>query len=381
MAQGVLQILAKLSISQWLFLGQLPQFGFCQLEQLLDRLGEHFLELFHFSATELHNLGFSVTQAEQFQSYQANTRVCKALSWLEQSPSHHLLTLADNAYPWLLKQTVRPPLFLFCKGTPHILGQEQIAIVGSRAPSVTGKKIAQQLAGELSQLGWTITSGLALGIDGLAHRGALNHKGSTVAVLGCGLDTLYPKRHITLANELLEHQGCLVSEFFPGEQPLAKNFPRRNRIISGLSLGCLVIEAAIKSGSLITAKFALEQGREVFAVPGSIYNSMSQGCHFLIKQGAKLVERAEDINEEFQNLSFWQAKKSQKNTEKSQLNPLATDKLLDSVGFEVTSIDVISERSELPVEVVLAQLLEYELRGLITATSGGYVKLGGKSHV
>lgn len=381
MAQDVLQVLAKLSLPQWLFLAQLPKFGFVQLEQLLARLGEQFLDLFELPVAELKSLGFDSDQAAQFQHYQVTPRVCLALKWQQQAEYHHIVTLADNAYPPLLKQIARPPFLLFCKGELKSLLSQQMAIVGSRAPTATGKQLTTQFAGELSACGWTITSGLALGVDGLAHQAALANKACSVAVLGCGLDMVYPRRHLKLADELIAHQGCLLSEFFPEEQPLAQNFPRRNRIISGLSLGCLVIEAAIKSGSLISARFAVEQGREVFAVPGSLYNTLSGGCHFLIKQGAKLVETVDDINEEFQNLSFWQEQPGQKNIEKSQLNSLATDKLLDSVGFEVTSIDVVSERSGLPVEVVLAQLLEYELRGLVTTTSGGYIKLGGKSHV
>jgi len=381
MAQDVLQILARLSLQQWLFLAQLPRFGFGHLEKLLDTLGEEVPAIFHMSAKQLTTLGFNPTQAKAFQYYASNPRVSKALQWQRQGDNRHILTLSDNMYPALLKQISRPPLLLFCKGEIASLVLPQMAVVGSRAPTSAGKQLASQLAAELSLYGWAVTSGLALGIDGLAHKAVLANQGSTVAVLGCGLDLVYPRRHQALAAELVANQGCLVSEFFPEEQPLAQNFPRRNRIISGLSLGCLVIEATIKSGSLITARFALEQGREVFAVPGSVYNSLSAGCHYLIKQGAKLVEAIEDINEEFHNLSFWQAQKPQKNIEKSQLNSLATDTLLDSVGFEATSIDLVSERSGLSVEVVLAQLLEYELRGLVTATSGGYMKLGGKSHV
>ncbi|MCV6576202.1 MAG: DNA-processing protein DprA, partial [Cohaesibacter sp.] len=182
-------------------------------------------------------------------------------------------------------------------------------------------------------------------------------KGQTLAVLGSGLNVLYPRRHGKLAGHILEQGGCLVSEFWPDEPPLAHHFPRRNRLISGLSLGCLIVEAAIKSGSLITASYALEQGREVFAIPGSIFNPLSRGCHFLIRQGAKLVEEVSDINEEFQNLNFWQQEEEKKNSQKSSGQPLATDKLLDSVGFEATSIDVITQRSGLSVTTVLAKLL------------------------
>jgi DNA processing protein len=219
---------------------------------------------------------------------------------------------------------------------------------------------------------------LAIGIDGLAHQGAILGSGLTIAVLGTGIDYTYPRRHVQLAQQILEMGGTLISEFAPYTPVRPENFPRRNRIISGLSLGTLVVEAAIKSGSLITARYAIEQDREVFAIPGNIHNPLSKGCHYLLKQGAKLVEDLGDINEEFQNLSIWKEHSSENKTQKNVNQGLATDLLLDSVDFEATPLDIVAERSGMPVSLVMSQLLEYELRGLVTAVQGGYLKLGAK---
>jgi DNA processing protein len=203
-------------------------------------------------------------------------------------------------------------------------------------------------------------------------------EGKTIAVLGTGIDQIYPRRHYELAARIIENNGTIISEFAPETPVRPDNFPRRNRIISGLSVGTLIIEAAIKSGSLITARYALEQDREVFAVPGNINNPLSQGCHYLIKQGAKLVACVEDINDEFQNLKIWKESESAKKLQINATESLASDLLLDSVDFEVTPLDVVAERSGIPVAQVMSQLLEYELRGLVTAVSGGYLKLGEK---
>ncbi|MCI0655067.1 MAG: DNA-processing protein DprA, partial [Methylococcaceae bacterium] len=219
--------------------------------------------------------------------------------WLNQ-PGHQAITLHDSRYPARLKEIAVPPPLLFVSGDPALLSTPQLSIVGSRNPSPSGVGTARNFAAALSGAGLCITSGLALGIDASAHEGSLNAGGKTVAVLGTGPDRVYPARHKQLAWKIAE-KGCLVSEFPPGTRPKACNFPRRNRIISGLSLGVLVVEAAIQSGSLITARLALEQGREVFAIPGSIHNPLARGCNALIKSGAKLVETAQDILEELHN--------------------------------------------------------------------------------
>jgi len=220
----------------------------------------------------------------------------KELDWLQQSPNHHVLTLSHH-YPPALKQIHDPPPLLFVMGHPEILYQPQLAMVGSRNPSPTGSETAYHFARVFDRTGLRITSGLALGIDAASHRGALQESGQTIAVLGHGLGTIYPACHRKLACAIAEH-GALISEFPLDSRPHKSNFPRRNRIISGLTLGTLVVEATLRSGSLITARLALEQGRDVFAIPGSIHNPLARGCHALLAQGAKLVETPDDVTEE-----------------------------------------------------------------------------------
>ena len=206
----------------------------------------------------------------------------------------HIVTIVDDAYPHMLKEIADPPLALFCRGNVALLGRKQIAIVGSRKPSQQGEKTAQRFAEQLSCLGVVITSGLAYGIDVAAHRGALAGTGETIAVLGCSANRVYPAAHERVARHIIE-RGLVVSEFPPGARLYPSNFPQRNRIVTGLASGTLIIEAAMKSGSLISARLATEQGREVFAIPGSIYNANSRGCHHLIDQGAKLTLDVNDI--------------------------------------------------------------------------------------
>ncbi len=223
------------------------------------------------------------------------------LAWLQENPSRQLLALGQENYPYLLSEISDPPLLLYLQGDAELLHKPQLAIVGARRPTAMGLSDARAFAGALTELGWTITSGLAEGIDAAAHQGALQANGKTLAVLGTGLDRCYPARHKSLQQAVAE-AGLLVSEYPLGTPPRGPNFPRRNRIVSGLSVGLLVVEAALKSGSLISARLASEQGREVFAIPGSIHQSQSKGCHQLIKQGAKLTETVMDMHEE---LSHW----------------------------------------------------------------------------
>jgi len=280
-----------------------------------------------------------------------------------------VLCYFESQYPELLKQISSPPLLLFCKGQVDLLSTPQIAIVGSRSATPNGLTTASELAYELVENGVTVTSGLALGVDGAAHKGALASNGRTIAVLGTGIDVVYPKRHGVLF-EKIKQSGLLVSEFLPGSKPQASNFPRRNRIISGLSLGVVVVEAEIKSGSLITTKYALEQNREVFAVPGSIHSALSKGCHFLIKQGAKLIENVDDILEEvsiFPKSCLYINREQEKNKEE--------DPILEQLGFEVTPVDVIAQRVQLPIEQILPRLLDLELEDKIERVIDGYIKL------
>ncbi|WP_039669637.1 DNA-processing protein DprA [Coxiella burnetii] len=283
------------------------------------------------------------------------------------APNHHILTLDHPSYPTLLKEIPDPPKKLYIMGDPLILNQPQFAIVGSRNPTVTGCEIAQEMAEKLVQAGFHITSGLALGIDAASHRGALKAGGKTIAVLGSGLTNIYPRRHHRLA-EQISQKGALVSEFPLTMPPLPTNFPRRNRIISGLSLGTLVVEATLGSGSLITAKLAAEQNREVFAIPGSIRNPLSQGCHALIKEGAKLVDSIGDIIAE---LSYEATGAS------APIQALDKNehKLLECIGFEVTSIDQLIARSGFSASIVASLLLRIELQGHIKSTPGGVIRV------
>ena len=288
-----------------------------------------------------------------------------ALKWLEE-PANDLVTLADEDYPRLLLNVPDPPPFLYLRGNRSLLGRQAIAIVGSRNATPQGIENARNFARVLSDAGLCIVSGLALGIDAAAHEGGLSGASGSIAVVGTGIDVSYPARNAGLAREL-EGRGLIVSEFALGTPPLGTNFPRRNRIISGLSLGCLVVEAGIRSGSLITARHALEQGREVFAIPGSIHSPLSKGCHTLIKQGAKLVECAHDILDELE----WQATPIPAPRSRAQGAELTEGALLDSFGFDPVSIDALVKLSGLTSDAVCAMLLQLELAGRVASLPGG----------
>ncbi len=294
------------------------------------------------------------------------------LAWLER-PGNHLLQLADTRYPPLLRQIPQPPPLLFVHGEPDSLRTPQLAIVGTRNPTPPGRETARHFAAHLAEGGLTITSGLALGIDAAAHQGALASGGRTIAVMGTSLDRVYPAKHRDLAHAIAE-SGALVSELPIGTAALAENFPRRNRLISGLALGVLVVEAAIQSGSLITARLALDQGREVFAIPGSIHNPLVKGCHALIRQGAKLVETATDILEELDALA---AVITDEPAASSALAETASRldedyrQLLAAMGDGPVGVDLLVERCGLTAEAVSSMLLILELEGYATAVPGG----------
>jgi DNA processing protein len=289
------------------------------------------------------------------------------LTWLQQE-NNTIITFDDPLYPLQLKEIADPPPVLFVKGNSGLLSLPQIAIVGSRNPSSLGEETAYNFASSLCLHGFVITSGLALGIDSAGHRGALSAEGHTIAVAGTGLDRVYPARHKELANEIVI-SGAIVSEFPPGTTAKADHFPRRNRIISGLSRGLLVVEAAIQSGSLITARMALEQNREVFAIPGSIHNPLARGCNALIREGAKLVETSHDILEEL--IQFNQQDEKLPQLAAQSTLDLEQQTLLNRVMFSPTSIDYLVENSGKTVEVISSMLLILELHGYIEATSGG----------
>lgn len=324
------------------------------------------------------------------------------LAWLAASPQHHILTWDDPDYPTCLKCTDTPPPILFVNGQVSCLNDPQIAIVGSRTPTANGKQLAYEFAYHLAQTGLCITSGLALGVDGESHRGALAANAPTIAVTATGLDRVYPATHRDLAHQIAKH-GALVSEFPIGIEARSQNFPRRNRIISGLSVGTLVVEAALNSGSLLTAEHALEQGREVFAIPDSIHNPLAKGCHYLIRQGAKLVEHADHILEEIAPVLDI-PKKAQDipsplgidNTVANNLSllhnsstPSVTTLLVDEKTLDheyqqllaeipptSIAVDQLIHRTGLTADTISSMLLMLELQGYITANGNGrYTRL------
>jgi DNA processing protein len=304
-------------------------------------------------------------------------QVGQELAWLA-LPHSHVVTQADTDYPPLLREIADAPVLLFLRGERSVLLEPQIAVVGSRNPTPGGCDNAREFARALADAGLIITSGLALGIDACAHRGALEAGGRTIAVAATGLDRVYPARHRDLAHEIVS-QGAIVSEFPLGSPPKREHFPRRNRIISGLSVGVVVVEAALQSGSLITARLGTEQGREVFAIPGSIHSPLARGCHALIRQGAKLVETARDILEELGPLVSAQISGHRRNANESR--PAVSDSLsrdcqefariLPHFGHDPVTIDTLVERSGLTPDAISSMLLQMELHGLIEVCPGG----------
>jgi DNA processing protein len=301
--------------------------------------------------------------AERLATHDARTEIDAALAWAAQA-GNHILTLADAAYPQTLLTAADPPVLVYAKGNIALLNRPAFAIVGSRNATKQGEANAAAFAQALAAAGLTIVSGLAAGIDAAAHHGALPEVSSTIAVVGTGCDRIYPARNEALAREIAA-KGVVLSEFAVGTPPLAANFPRRNRIIAGLARGCLVVEAAQQSGSLITARLSAEAGREVFAIPGSIHSPQSKGCHALIKQGAKLVESARDILEELR----WE-----KIVNPGTLAPVAeaeTDPVLVALGGDPCDLDTLVDRTGLAVDALLARLLPLELDGRISQLPGG----------
>lgn len=291
------------------------------------------------------------------------------VEWLQNS-GNYLLSLADAAYPQSLLTIPDPPILLYVKGHLALLAAPTIAVVGSRNATAQGISNAEKFSESLSLGGLCISSGLAAGIDSAAHAGALRGTGSTIAVIGTGADIVYPARNRQLAHQIVEH-GCLISEYPLGMPAIAGNFPRRNRIISGLAQGVLVIEAAAQSGSLITARMAAEQGREVFAIPGSIHSPLAKGCHQLIKQGAKLVESAQDILDE---IRFSPSKPVSPVLTVESVDTISFDKLLTIIGYDPVHIDVLAMRSGDDVMALSAQLLDLELQGHIEVLPGGLIQ-------
>ena len=360
------------TLKHWLALYHTPGVGAVTFHQLLETF-PNLQALPHTDSETLHTLGLSWKTIDALQHPDASA-ITRDLEW-QDKPGNRIMTCHDPDYPMLLSQLESPPPLLYIHGQTSILSEPLLAMVGSRNPSASGVRTATDFARHLSAAGLVISSGLALGIDAACHQGALDAGMPTVAVMGTGLDRVYPARHRDLARQIAE-QGALVSEFPIGTAPRAENFPRRNRIISGMSLGTLVVEAAIRSGSLITARYAGDQGREVFAIPGSIHNPLARGCHQLIRQGAKLVETAQDVMDELGMLadSCYQADPTPLDTEAAdkslKLDP-DYQQLIDFIGFDSTSIDQLVCSSGLTPAEVSSMLLQLEMSGYIASNHGG----------
>ena len=348
-------------LTDWLRLTLIPGIGGETQRQLLKAFGTP-EAIFSAPPSALRScLGGGMI--DRLLTHAAADDIALALGWAQQ-PGNYILTLGDATYPQALLSAADPPVLLYAKGAIELLNRPAIAIVGSRNATKQGEANAAAFSATLAGAGLTIVSGLAAGIDAAAHRGALKEAASTIAVIGTGIDRIYPARNEGLAREIAE-SGCILSEFPLGTPPIANNFPRRNRLIAGLARGCLVVEAAKQSGSLITARLAAEAGREVFAIPGSIHSPQSKGCHALIKQGAKLVESAQDVLEELR----WE-----KVVNPAALPPVPeaeTDPLLIALGGDPCDLDTLATRSGLPADALLARLLPLELDGRVAILPGG----------
>lgn len=370
-----------------------PRLGTVSIQKISQFLALPIYEIPKLSQHDLLQLGLKLKQIKALHSPD-EAKILRTVEYLEQNASVHLLMQHEASYPPHLLLCHGAPLFLFVEGNPELLSAPQIAIVGSRFATSYGKQHARRIAAELAQNQWVVTSGLAQGIDAQAHRGTLQFIGATIAVLGHGLESMYPKFHVLLRQQIVTAGGAIVSEFLPFEGANPIHFPKRNRIISGLALGTLVVEAKAKSGSLITAQQALQENRDVFALPGAAGSEAAQGCHALIKEGAILVENAGDIMCHYPSLqksgkvSAFNVVNNIENRDSGLINEnnvetssdnsrvcLANSDLLASVGYELTELETIVAKTRLTVPTILARLLEFELSGHIHAVPGGYVRV------
>lgn len=353
-------------IAAWIRLLETPGVGRESARKLLAAFGSPQAIFAASTSARREVIGPTIASALAVSSEAIDNTVATTLAWLdEKSPeARAVVTLGDAHYPAALLHSADPPLLLYAQGRRELLQAESIAVVGSRNPTPQGSENAHAFAAHLSRAGLTVVSGLALGIDGAAHAGGLEGGSSTIAVVGTGLDRVYPRRHLELAHRIAT-EGLIVSEYALGTPPLSENFPPRNRIIAGLTRGTLVVEAALPSGSLITARLATEAGREVFAIPGSIHAPQSRGCHALIKQGAKLVDRAEDILEELRMPA---------RAVETDAAPAAADRkedpLLAALGFEPVTLDALVARTGCPPAELSARLLDLELEGRVSRLPG-----------
>lgn len=377
----------------WLKIARTPGLNGRRLLELLPAVGGADA-LCAMPAKHLSQLGLEPAQVQALREPDP-ARLAQDRDWLK-GADHHLLGIGDPDYPALLQQIPGPPAVLWVRGDPSVLWQPQIALVGSRNPTPGGRDHAHEFAATLARAGWAINSGLAAGIDVAAHQGAMDAEGLTIAVLGTGPDQVYPARHAAVA-EAIARRGALVTELPPGSPPRKQHFPSRNRIIAGLSLGVLVVEAALNSGSLITARLAAEQGREVFALPGSLHNPMVKGCHRLIKQGARLAESTTDITESLAPMAGELARALQRrlagdgregreesaaadtdlppdeNADDDLLLDEDYARLWDALGHDTLTQEQLMSRLSLSARVLSSMLLMLELRGLIQVLDGGRV--------
>jgi len=344
------------TLASWLALSRIPGLGNEGLRRLLQAFGSPDSVLLASVSTLAKHVRPAVARA--IADGVEESDLAPVAAWLD-DPLNRVLTIADAEYPQSLLNTADPPLLLYVKGRLDLLNARGLAVVGSRNATTQGLRNGEAFARVCSDAGLCVVSGMAQGIDTAAHLGGLQGAGSSIAVVGTGLDKVYPASNRELAHRLAQH-GVIISEFALGTPPLAANFPRRNRIISGLSLGCLVVEASVQSGSLITARMALEQGREVFAIPGSIHSPQSKGCHALIKQGAKLVENAQDILEE---LGY--------HGPVAKTGTAPEHPLFVHLGFDPLDAESLAQRSGLTIAELSAILLQLELDGHIATLPGG----------
>jgi DNA processing protein len=355
----------RLELAAWLRLIETPQVGRESARKLLAAFGSPEAVLAASTAARQEVVTSETAKALAQSSDEVLARIEATVQWLAAGTDdahRQILTLGDPGYPQALLETADPPLLLYLQGDSGLLGRPSLAVVGSRNPTPQGLENARAFSAHLSQAGLTIVSGLALGVDGAAHEGGLSGLGSTVAVVGTGLDRVYPRRHLELARRMAS-KGLLVSEYSLGTPPLAPNFPQRNRIIAGLTRGTLVIEAALQSGSLITARLASEAGRDVFAIPGSIHSPQSRGCHALIKQGAKLVECAQDVLDELS----WAAPPA---SDLGLPAAMGDDPLLNALGYDPVNLDALVARTGWSAPELSGRLLELELAGEVARLPG-----------
>jgi DNA processing protein len=372
-------------LEKWIQLWRVSGVGSKYFQKLLESFNSP-ADVFKASSSSLIQAGVSQNIANAIIEARDSNSASPDLEWLSTANNHYIITLNCPEYPNLLKQTDGPPPLLYIHGNISIINDPQLAIVGSRNPTQSGMNSAYDFAKYLGHTGLCITSGLALGVDGSAHQGALDANAPTIAVIATGIDRVYPAKHRNLAHQIVE-TGAIISEFPIGTQPRSGNFPRRNRIISGLAHGTLVVEAALKSGSLITARLASEQGREVFAIPGSIHNPLAKGCHQLIRQGAKLVETAQDILEEMSaiidlsQLDQLEIETKNNNPSKNAIDTIDEDPeqqtLLDNMGYDAISIDDLVVKTGFKPESIAATLLILELQDQVSSNGGGtYTRIG-----